>query len=39
MSLLAALVEAAGGLERIEGAALDQPLEVAASNGATQLPV
>lgn len=34
-----ALVEAAGGLVRIEGAALDQPLEVAASNGATPLPV
>jgi myo-inositol-1(or 4)-monophosphatase len=33
-----ALVEAAGGEVRIEGAALDQPLEVAASNGAAPLP-
>ncbi len=33
-----ALVEAAGGKVRIEGAALDKPLEVAASNGAAALP-
>ena len=33
-----ALVEAAGGKVRIEGAALDQPLEVAASNGSAPLP-
>ena len=33
-----ALVEAAGGHVRIEGAALDRPLEVAASNGAAPLP-
>lgn len=33
-----ALVKAAGGQVRIEGDALDQPLEVAASNGATALP-
>ena len=33
-----ALVEAAGGKVRIEGPALDQPLEVAASNGAAPLP-
>lgn len=33
-----ALVEAAGGAVRIEGAALDQPLEVAASNGLAPLP-
>lgn len=33
-----ALVEAAGGAVRIEGAALDRPLEVAACNGAAPLP-
>lgn len=33
-----ALVEAAGGKVRIEGAELDQPLEVAASNGFAPLP-
>ena len=33
-----ALVEAAGGKVRIEGAALDQPLEVAASNGSAPIP-
>lgn len=33
-----ALVEAAGGHVRIEGAVLDRPLEVAASNGAAPLP-
>ncbi len=33
-----ALVEAAGGKVRIEGTALDQPLEVAASNGSAPLP-
>jgi len=33
-----ALVKAAGGEIRIEGARLDQPLEVAASNGRVQLP-
>jgi len=33
-----ALVEAAGGKVHIEGAALDQPLEVAASNGFAPLP-
>lgn len=33
-----ALVEAAGGAVKIEGEALDRPLEVAASNGATPLP-
>lgn len=33
-----ALVEAAGGKVRIEGPALDQPLEVAASNGFAPLP-
>ncbi|MEZ5957829.1 MAG: inositol monophosphatase family protein [Hyphomonadaceae bacterium] len=33
-----ALVEAAGGQVKIEGAALDRPLEVAACNGATPLP-
>jgi myo-inositol-1(or 4)-monophosphatase len=33
-----ALVEAAGGKVRIEGAELDQPLEVAASNGLAPLP-
>jgi myo-inositol-1(or 4)-monophosphatase len=33
-----ALVEASGGKVRIEGAALDQPLEVAASNGAAPIP-
>jgi myo-inositol-1(or 4)-monophosphatase len=33
-----ALVKAAGGLVRIEGGALDQPLEVTASNGKTLLP-
>lgn len=33
-----ALVESAGGKVRIEGQALDQPLEVAASNGAADLP-
>lgn len=33
-----ALVESAGGKVRIEGDALDQPLEVAASNGAADLP-
>jgi myo-inositol-1(or 4)-monophosphatase len=34
-----ALVKAAGGAYRIDGAALDQPLEVAAGNGKTLLPV
>ena len=33
-----ALVKAAGGQFRIEGAGLDQPLEVAASNGRVALP-
>ncbi len=33
-----ALVKAAGGQVRIEGAALDRPLEVSASNGQTPLP-
>lgn len=33
-----ALVEAAGGQVKIEGAALDRPLEVAACNGVTPLP-
>lgn len=33
-----ALVEAAGGAVKIEGEALDRPLEVAAGNGATPLP-
>ncbi|MFN3462635.1 MAG: inositol monophosphatase family protein [Terricaulis sp.] len=33
-----ALVEAAGGRVRIEGAVLDRPLEVAASNGVAPLP-
>ncbi len=33
-----ALVEAAGGHVRIEGAVLDRPLEVAASNGVAPLP-
>lgn len=33
-----ALVKAAGGVFRIEGAALDQPLEVAAANGKAPLP-
>jgi myo-inositol-1(or 4)-monophosphatase len=33
-----ALVKAAGGEYRIDGAALDQPLEVAASNGTAPLP-
>ena len=33
-----ALVEAAGGEFRIDGAALDQPLEVSAGNGAVALP-
>lgn len=33
-----ALVKAAGGLVRIDGAALDQPLEVSASNGRVALP-
>jgi myo-inositol-1(or 4)-monophosphatase len=33
-----ALVKAAGGTFRIAGAALDQPLEVAASNGKSPLP-
>jgi 3'-phosphoadenosine 5'-phosphosulfate (PAPS) 3'-phosphatase len=33
-----ALVKAAGGEIRIDGASLDQPLEVAASNGRVALP-
>lgn len=33
-----ALVKAAGGVVRIEGAALDRPLEVAAGNGLSPLP-
>ncbi len=33
-----ALVKAAGGVVRIEGAALDQPLEVAGGNGLAPLP-
>lgn len=33
-----ALVQAAGGAVKIEGDALDRPLEVAASNGAVSLP-
>jgi len=33
-----ALVKAAGGQIRIDGAALDQPLEVSASNGSVALP-
>ena len=33
-----ALVKAAGGAYRIDGARLDQPLEVAACNGKTPLP-
>ena len=34
-----ALVKAAGGAYRIEGTPLDQPLEVAAGNGRTALPL
>jgi fructose-1,6-bisphosphatase/inositol monophosphatase family enzyme len=33
-----ALVKAAGGVVRIEGEALDRPLEVAAGNGLVPLP-
>lgn len=33
-----ALVEAAGGVFRIDGGALDKPLEVAAANGRVSLP-